>query len=520
MAGLREVDRVFSTYRPTRSSPGSGAARSAWPTARPRWPRCWGSATGAEASPAARSGSAAPAPTGGTSLDPSGVVKGWAVERAAARAARAARTPTSASRPAGTWSAAPPTPTRPPWRIGIEDPHDPRRLVAVVPVRTARSRPPAPPTAARTSSTPAPGAARGRRLGHGRRRRPDLGRHRRHRGVRPGRGRRRAGCAPGPAARGLVVWADGSTTLVELVTREPPRVRRYVDGVLAEQLDRDDLEGPLVGGREHHGRRAPASNACSQRAATTHHRSPGCRPGNRHSGRGVARSLPTDFWWARNSGSSPRTPRAARRPRARRRSSRRGRSRSSDRCRRARARRPARCARSWDEPGSVAGRRGPTDPVAFLPWPHVVDRVDDFQQRHPVVGFPLAVAYKFFDDQGNYLAAIITYYAFIAIFPLLLIASSVLGLVLQRQPRAAPGGAHLGAPPVPDRRHPARRPGGPAGQRVGRRDRDAGRAVRRAGSRPGRPERRQRHLGGAAQQPAQPDRQPAAQRSWRWSWRG
>ena len=63
-----------------------------------------------------------------------------------------------------------------------------------------------------------------------------------------------------------------------------------------------------------------------------------------------------------------------------------------------------------------------------------VDRVDAFQQRHPVLGFPLAVVYKFFDDQGNYLAAIVTYYAFIAIFPLLLIASSVLGLLLSGNP--------------------------------------------------------------------------------------
>ncbi len=59
------------------------------------------------------------------------------------------------------------------------------------------------------------------------------------------------------------------------------------------------------------------------------------------------------------------------------------------------------------------------------------DRVDAFQRRHKVVGFPLAVIYKFFDDQGPYLAAIITYYAFIAIFPMLLIASSILGFVLQ-----------------------------------------------------------------------------------------
>lgn len=48
-----------------------------------------------------------------------------------------------------------------------------------------------------------------------------------------------------------------------------------------------------------------------------------------------------------------------------------------------------------------------------------------------MIGFPLAVIYKFFDDQGPYLAAILTYYAFIAIFPLLLIATSVLGFVLQ-----------------------------------------------------------------------------------------
>jgi membrane protein len=41
------------------------------------------------------------------------------------------------------------------------------------------------------------------------------------------------------------------------------------------------------------------------------------------------------------------------------------------------------------------------------------------------------VLYKFIDDQGNYLAAVVTYYAFVSIFPLLLIASSVLGFLLQ-----------------------------------------------------------------------------------------
>jgi len=64
----------------------------------------------------------------------------------------------------------------------------------------------------------------------------------------------------------------------------------------------------------------------------------------------------------------------------------------------------------------------------------LVARVDRFQRRHPVVGFPIAVLYKFFDDQGPYLAAIMTYYSFIAIFPLMLIGSSVLGFVLQDDP--------------------------------------------------------------------------------------
>lgn len=61
----------------------------------------------------------------------------------------------------------------------------------------------------------------------------------------------------------------------------------------------------------------------------------------------------------------------------------------------------------------------------------IVGRFDRFQRNHPVVGFPIAVIYKFFDDQGPYLAAIMTYYAFIAIFPLMLIATSVLGFFLQ-----------------------------------------------------------------------------------------
>jgi membrane protein len=61
-------------------------------------------------------------------------------------------------------------------------------------------------------------------------------------------------------------------------------------------------------------------------------------------------------------------------------------------------------------------------------------RLDAFQQRHRWAGFPLAVIYKFFDDQGGYLAALITYYGFLSVFPLLLLLSSVLGFLLQGNP--------------------------------------------------------------------------------------
>ena len=68
-------------------------------------------------------------------------------------------------------------------------------------------------------------------------------------------------------------------------------------------------------------------------------------------------------------------------------------------------------------------------------WNWVAARVDapSFVVLVAVL-FPLAVVYKFVDDQGNYLAAGLTYYAFVAIFPLLLIASSVLGFLLQGVP--------------------------------------------------------------------------------------
>lgn len=61
-------------------------------------------------------------------------------------------------------------------------------------------------------------------------------------------------------------------------------------------------------------------------------------------------------------------------------------------------------------------------------------KFDEFQQRHRVLGFPLAVVKKFGDDHAGNLAALIAYYAFFSIFPLLLVLVTVLGIVLHNDP--------------------------------------------------------------------------------------
>lgn len=62
----------------------------------------------------------------------------------------------------------------------------------------------------------------------------------------------------------------------------------------------------------------------------------------------------------------------------------------------------------------------------------VVRRVDEAHQRHPWLAFPYAVIKKFGDDQAGNLAALISYYAFFSLFPLMLVLVTVLGMVLQR----------------------------------------------------------------------------------------
>jgi YihY family inner membrane protein len=60
--------------------------------------------------------------------------------------------------------------------------------------------------------------------------------------------------------------------------------------------------------------------------------------------------------------------------------------------------------------------------------------MDAYQQRHRWAGFLFAVVQKFGEDQAGNLAALIAYYAFFSIFPLLLAMVTVLGYLLAGSP--------------------------------------------------------------------------------------
>ena len=62
------------------------------------------------------------------------------------------------------------------------------------------------------------------------------------------------------------------------------------------------------------------------------------------------------------------------------------------------------------------------------------ERFDRYQQRHPAWAVPMAVVRKFGNDQAGSLAALLAYYAFFSIFPLLLVFTTILAFVLQGTP--------------------------------------------------------------------------------------
>jgi uncharacterized BrkB/YihY/UPF0761 family membrane protein len=64
----------------------------------------------------------------------------------------------------------------------------------------------------------------------------------------------------------------------------------------------------------------------------------------------------------------------------------------------------------------------------------VIAWADSLQRRHGVLGFPYAVVKKYGDDEGGRQAALITYYGFLSIFPLLLLGVAVLSRTLADHP--------------------------------------------------------------------------------------
>lgn len=63
-----------------------------------------------------------------------------------------------------------------------------------------------------------------------------------------------------------------------------------------------------------------------------------------------------------------------------------------------------------------------------------VDTLDRAQRKRSFLGLPIGVFFKFVDDQGPYLGAIVSFYATLAVFPILLLATSIFGFVLQGNP--------------------------------------------------------------------------------------
>ena len=207
MAVLREVDRVFSTYRADSFVSRLGRGEIGLADCPPEVAEVL--ALGALAEERSHGAFVVlPGPDGAPVLDPSGVVKGWAVERAAEHLRRLADTDFCLSAGGDMVCR-----TLDPGDDAVADRHRgparPARVLAVVPVRTGAvaTSGTRPPRRARRRRADRPAADAGR-LGHRRRRRPDLGRHRRHGRLRAWGRTPRAGSTSSGTARG---WSCGAT---------------------------------------------------------------------------------------------------------------------------------------------------------------------------------------------------------------------------------------------------------------------------------------------------------------------
>ncbi len=68
------------------------------------------------------------------------------------------------------------------------------------------------------------------------------------------------------------------------------------------------------------------------------------------------------------------------------------------------------------------------EPEGFVK--HLIWRIDRYQRAHRIVAFPVAVFKKFGQDKAGHLAALVAYYGFFSLFPLMLAFTSVLGFII------------------------------------------------------------------------------------------
>ena len=79
----------------------------------------------------------------------------------------------------------------------------------------------------------------------------------------------------------------------------------------------------------------------------------------------------------------------------------------------------------------------------------VLSRLDEIQRREPRLGFLLGVVKKFGTDNAGNLAALVSYYAFFSVFPLMLVLFTVLGFVLRGNPRLQDSIVHSALAKIP-----------------------------------------------------------------------
>ncbi len=67
--------------------------------------------------------------------------------------------------------------------------------------------------------------------------------------------------------------------------------------------------------------------------------------------------------------------------------------------------------------------------------PRLVERIDRLQRTQPAFGFPWAVVKRYIEDRGNWLGALISYYGFFSLYPLLVAFTTVATWLLADRPK-------------------------------------------------------------------------------------